>query len=623
MENFHKFYNVKRVLFNITDNLVFLKNDYLGITFNSIGSARVVLNFLISITIIVLFYLIGRKIKVLFVKEKYSGLDFFINIGLGYIVVGTGIAILGLSSLLRSEILFFYILFILVISIFPLSGLVSYFKGIFTTVINTYRYLCLHKVVFIGISLFILISFLRLIPPEIGEDSVGYHTDLPLLYLNSGTTIVKQSDVQHVIPIPQLGEMSYVITQFLDFRDASRYVHFMFYALIVLFLIYISKKNTKLFYLYPPILFITASVIIRHSSKANVDFQALFCWLLSAFILIKERKITASNVILSAILFGGSLSTKLLEIVFLPTSLAYIFLTQKNKVYAVKLAILFFTFSTLTSLVWYVRAYLITGSPVYPALSHINLLEGGSSNPSIFNYIGINYQALSYPNLVVYSPLFLIGLVYLIYNLPAVIKKLKNTPLLYFFIISTVPFIFIQYYLPRYLLNIYVISLLIVSVGIVYFCSKIKLGKYILFSIFCLLLCYYFINTIFILPYGFGWADKNKYLTRVLSQDSSSYYDFDHLFDKHISQKDLVATYKISGFYYANFRHIDIENIFDRNKKTFSLLKKSGVSKLLLYGGNINWFCKNIHLTDCNNSKYKLLVSYPHGNRYLYSLDEN
>ncbi|MEK7533764.1 MAG: hypothetical protein AAB600_00345 [Patescibacteria group bacterium] len=615
-------YSIDRLFLNIVDNYKFLRADYVSITFNIIGIMHVIVNFLLAISLILIFYLIGKKIRLLIIKENFGNLEHFINIALGYILVGTGIAILGALSLLHARILFTYIVILVIIALHPLSKLKDTLKDLFDVINKSNVYFNRDKWIYIGIFVFILISFLRLIPPEIGEDAVGYHTDLPLIYLKSHTMMLDSKEIQRVLPIPQLGEMVYVITQFLGVKDASRYVHFMFYVLVVMLLCYIgSNKKTNFLGMYAPVLFVSAPVIIRHASIANVDFQALFLWLLSVFLIVSEKKYTMRSVMLSGFFFGGGLSTKLWEVAFSPIFFLYFFFTKKHKLYYFKLGMVFLFFAFLVSCIWYIRAYIITGNPVFPAFSYVSD-DKAIDKITLFNYIGINRLLFSYSNLVVFSPLFFLGIIFLLCRISYVIKRLKRSGVFLFFILLSIEHLFIYYYLPRYLLNLYSVSMLIVSSGIHQFIVYSKMGKYIFCIVFLTLFFYYFLNTLFILPYGFGWADKNKYLTRIFAKDSSSYYDFDGLFDKHLSKKDLVAVYRLAGFYYANFEYIDIGYIFDKNHRSFDLLRKKGVTKLIVFGGDTEWFCKQLKLTGCDPSKYSLLASYLPGLRYLYSINE-
>lgn len=616
-------YSIDRLFLNIVNNYNFLRVDYIGVSFNIIGIMHVIVNFLLAITLIGIFYLIGKKVKVLIVKDNYGDLDHFINIALGYILIGTGIAILGVLSLLHARILFAYLLTLIIIALYPLSKLRETVKDIFDVINKSHVYFNKHKWIYIGIFAFVLIAFLRLIPPEIGEDAIGYHTDLPLLYLREHTMILESKEIQRVLPIPQLGEMLYVVTAFLGFRDTSRYVHFMFFILVVTLLCYIgANKKTNFLGMYGSILFVSAPIIIRHASIANVDFQALFLWLLSVYLITKEKKYTIHVVILSAVFFGGALSTKLWELAFFPIFFLYFLFTQTRKLQAFKLSMVFLSFAFLVSFIWYLRSYIITGNPVFPAFSYLTLGDEALSKTTLFNYIGINRLLFSYSNLVVFSPLFFLGIVFLFYRISYVIKLLKSSGIFLFFILLSVEHLIIQYYIPRYLLSLYSVFILIVSSGMHQFITYSKMGKYIVAIVFLPLFFYYFLNTLFILPYGFGWADKNKYLTRILSRDSSSYYDFDHLFDKHLSKQDIVAVYRLAGFYYANFRYIDVGYIFDEKNRSFNLLTNKGATKLIIFGGDADWFCKKLKLTGCDPSKYKPLAIYPPGLRYLYSLNE-
>lgn len=624
MENFFENYGLGRLFANIVSNYGYIKSDYIGVSFNLHGIVNISLYQLAAVSLVLMFYLIGRKLRLFFLKkfENQNTLALFIDIALGYIYINTTIAFFGIFSLFYARILFVYLILLVFLACYPLSNFKNSMRDFIKALRSIFLFTLRNKFVFWGIFLFILISFLRLIPPEIGEDSVGYHTDLPLLYLNSHSMIIEAKDIQHVIPVPQLGEMSYVITEALGLKDASRYIHFMFYLIIVILLCYISKKSKGLIGLYPPILFVTASVVIRHASKANVDFQALFCWIMAFYLLINEKKISNNTIILSAIFLGGALSTKLWEIVFIPVFLAYIFIMQKSKLHSIKKMFLFSFFALLVSGIWYLRSYIITGNPVFPAFTDPQTLSGNvNTGSSIFDFLKINYRIFYPSNLVVFSPVFFVGIFFSLFKISNTFGKIKRSTIFYFFVILAIEHLFINYFLPRYLLNLYIVSLIVVSFGIYEFCSKVKIGKYFISAIVAVLFVYYFTNTLLILPYGFGWSDKNKYLTRILSKDRSSYYDYDRKFDKHISNKDLVATYSISGFYYANFRHIDVVYILVKNN--LSSLRSAGATKLLILGGEIDWLCDKLKVIECNSNRYKLLASYLPGSMYLYQLNEN
>jgi hypothetical protein len=360
------------------------------------------------------------------------------------------------------------------------------------------------------------------------------------------------------------------------------------------------------------LLFVTAPIVIRYASFSHVDFFMVFCFLLS--LLLIKKKLSLSMIVLSGIIFGGVLATKMWTLVYFPAVIVYIFVINKSVKTSelIKILCVFTIASLAVPLIWYVRNMYITGNPIYPILGHPEYLETGSnttSSPSSF--IGFNWRMFLPENLLVYSPLFFmsVGLAFIQYK--KVISKLRTTPFVLFFIILFVLQLTISIYLGRHLLALYSIAVVFFSAGLYYSYDKTKIIKYIVIIGYFMLFFYYFMNTLFILPYGFGWSDRNNYLTRVLGRDNSNYYDFNHLFAKHIIKNDLVATYGIVSYYYADFAYIDVNFIFDKQHRSFDLLKRNHVTKLLLKGGDIKWFCQILALNKCDPSMVKLLATYP------------
>lgn len=592
---------------NITNNFILLKSDFTGISFNIIGVIGVVLNILFVLGLTLVFYSIGDKIRSYFFKVNEDKLNSFINIALGYIVISTGVSILGVFSVLYKNILFVYLIVITLISLYPLSkmrNLARMFLGL-PNVLAVYAKN--DSFAFWGTAIFVVIVFLRLIPPEIGEDAVGYHTSLPSLYLKTHSIIIDPKySFNLVFPVPQLGEMSYVIAQSVSLKDASRYIHFAFYVLVVLLLFHIKSSKGMSHHLgfYAPLLFVTAPVVIQVSSRANADFQWLLCWILSIFLVTKER-LTLRNITLSAFLFGGVLATKIWTITFTPIFFIYLLLVNKDRIRGIRLGSFFLLFSFFAPLLWYIRSDFLTGNPFYPGFSG----SGNSLTVSPVENIGFNRLMFSLPTLITFSPLFYFGILFL-FTKYHYIKKFLNTKFLLFFILLFIEHVFlVRYGFSRYLLILYSLAVLVVSTGFKNFLiSQLKFAFYFLYLA---MFSYYFVNTILVLPYGFGWADKNKYLTRILSKDNSSYYDFDGLFGKWISKKDLVATYGIYGYYYADFSYMDVSAVFNGQNINFDLFRRKNISKLFIKGGDINWFCKTLKIDNCDKYNIELLATYP------------
>jgi len=605
---------------NTINNFKFLQEDFTGISFSLPGVLLVFLYLFFSAGIILMIYLLGSKIRLVLFKENNGQFAPFINIGLGYIFFATGIASLGIFSFLYFYTILAYLFLVIIIGMYPIFSAGYYLKQFMEFLKRIYLEYKSGKWIFIAISLFVFIAFLRLMPPETGEDAISHHTSLPYLYLKAHSIMIDPKlSSSIVLPVPQLGDMLYVLTQAFGIKDASRYVHFAFYIIFLMLLFHVAKNKKIDIGGLSVLLFITAPVVIQVSSKANTDFQWLVCWLLSV-ILITRRKQSNSSVILSGILFAGVLATKLWTIAFLPVFILYIVLVAKNKFYKVKMSVIFLLFSLLIPSLWYFRAYVLTGSPFYPVFSES--LPNPLDPVGLSNYIGFNKMIFNYENILKFSPLFFFGIGFFFYNKLSNIRVMIKSGLFLFFALLSIAYIFMPtYFYPRYLLGLYSIFVLFVSSGLKIIIEKINFFRIIAVSVYFVLFSYYFTSALATLPYGFGWADNNKYLTRILSGDNSSYYDFDRKFGKWIFGKDIVATYGIYGYYYANFSYIDINNTFYKDNRFFDLLIKKNATKLLIKGGDINWFCAKLKLIGCDSSKYKLLASYAPSLQYLYAIN--
>lgn len=589
---------------NISKNFLFLQSDFIGLNFSIRGFLHGIVSFFLALTLVLIYYLIGRKLGRLLKINDYKTFNYFIEIALGYIFVNSGLAILGMFSLLYSTVLWIYNILIFLIAIYPYhvtsQGIKFKFKS--------------NKWIFFAVFTFIFIAFIRLIPPETGEDAVGYHTSDPHLFLENHTTMLSPKAPPYVLPAPHLGEMSYTVFESIGYKDASRYLHFIFYVIVVSFIFIIQP--------YGALLFVTAPVVIQISSKANVDFQWMLCWLISIFIFTRAKNIEIKDYILSGILFGGVLATKLWTIAFYPLFILFILIQKKSSMIDKFKHILVFTSCLLAvDVIWLLRSYLITGNPVYPAFSPIERLEiFAESQLVLSNYVGFNNLMFNYENLIVFSPLFFMVIIGMFLNIKRTISTLTKSKFFLFFIFLGTEYLIIKYHFGRYLLGLYSLAVIVMPFGNTYLLKRYVFYKVTFIIIFLILSSYYLLNALLILPYGFGWADSNKYLTRILSKDNSSYYDFDRKFDKWISQKDKVATYETFGFYYADFDYVDINYIFDKKNKSFDQLRRYGITKLFIKGGAVRWFCDRLAISDCYATNYRLLAQYPSDSRYLYEI---
>lgn len=594
---------------NILSNLNYLKQDFIGFNLNLSFITNFILGFVISISFLLVSLLIGYKIRCLFFKKITKDISYLVDIALGTILIGTGIAILGFFSLLKTPILFSYLAILLFIALFRFN--LDYIKDTAGSLLGNLNSVKKNKFVCIWLTLFILLALVNLINPEIREDQ--YHVDLPKMYLSKATIMIPPKEQFHVSASPLLSEMSYTIGIFLWSEESARYIHFIFYLLVLFTLFKFSQLKEYKFLIYAPLLFASAPVVIHETSSMYVDFQWIFYSLLSILLLVRDKKITHSTVFLSGILLGGMVSSKLWTIVFIPASLLFlIYLLRKNEMFfKFKKGVLFILGILIISSVWFIRSFILTGNIFYPAFTNQTSLENINSNFDTSHYLGFNVFLLNPINLVnVFSPIFFVGVLFLIFKVKNNFNLLKNLDLSKYAVLITILYLVIQYSWGRYLMGLYVFLIVSASLGIYNALNNIKYAKLVLNLILFLFFGYYIINSLFVLPYALGFSDKNKYLTRILSRDNSSYYNFDNKFDRYISNKDYVATYGVFGYYYANFNYIDVNSIYSKRGEPFNRLKENMITKLFIKGGDITYFCNIIYLTDCNSSKYELISEF-------------
>lgn len=602
---------------SLADSYQLLTVDFTGITLHPFGATKFFLNCFIVGGIIGIYYLFGDKMRRLFFKEsaEYSP---YINIVLSYILVGTLIGILGFFSLLNPMILDSFYLLVILIAIFPIN---LNKKRITDAFIKYSKLAKLKKWSFVKsiVLFFILLSFIRLSIPEIEEDT--YHTDMPVFYLSQHTTMLETRDPLHVIPFPQLAEMNYIFPVMIGEKDSARFLHFSFYLLIILLLFTYSSKKEHSFARYAPLLFISAPVVLRYARAQYIDFYMVFCFLLS--IILLQRKGTLKNCLLAGGIFGAALATKNWVLVYIPAILMYIIYLNRSAGIPdlLKKILIFFTSSFAVVGMWYLRSYLISGYPLFPIFSQVidfdsgKIISGYSSSS-----FGFNTPMFALENLIVLSPLFFLAFIYCIFVFKNLYIKIKQTPLLVFILFMTVVQLLVRIGYGRYLLVWYTCFTIIVSAGIALLIAKWKTAEYTFITGSMALSLYYIISSIFLLPYGFGWADQNKFLTRIEERNNNSYYDFNHLFDKEITKNDFVGIYGVYYYYYADFHYVDARYALSKTDRSFDQLRTYGITKLFIKDGDLRTFCAKLQLKHCQPQTAQLLASYRPNSSKVYNL---
>ena len=122
---------------NILNNLSYLKQDYIGINPNFDFLVNFVFGFIFLIFFTTISLLIGEKIRNLFFKnENLKEVNYLIDFALGTIAIGTGIALLGVFSILKSPVLLSYFGLLLIISLYKFKF--DYLKSIKKSLLSNF-----------------------------------------------------------------------------------------------------------------------------------------------------------------------------------------------------------------------------------------------------------------------------------------------------------------------------------------------------------------------------------------------------------------------------------------------------------------------------------------------------
>ena len=560
-------------------------------------------------------YLLGKTIEKRFFSNSYSpNLRLFVRITLGYIFLSTTIFLLGLFSLLTPLTVVITLCLGVIISIFEFIR-----KPIRPTLHKDFFKLDTLKTISI---LIILASFLRLLPPEPAGDPLDYHLLFPKVYLYQQTMMIPPLGNEADTTVPHLSDILYIPSQVFTNGEASRIIHFGFFILMF-FLLYSTNlvyKKEKNIGPIAAILFALNPLVFKISPYAFSDFPALLCLTLSGYVLF-ERKKLSQNILLSGILMGGALASKIWVLFYFPFYTLFLFLLlNKNKLFPrIKVVLIFISSALSIAILWYIRSYILIGNPFYISAGHGLTTEAYSLIDATLMQLNPDFLLHSKFLLNEESALVYLGMILIIFNFKKIYnlsdKRYLSLTLILFlssFVVHSV-FALGRYTLP-YIIPLYTVSAF--AIAILY---KNILGKLITLLVFCLITMYYLFNSLIILPYGLGWANADSYLKRSLMTSSAGYYDFNHTFGRSIKPDELIAIYGVQELYYATFRYKNIYNFY--NQKTQRLdIPTSEINKLLIRGGDFKWFCVKAKIINCREYKVTLITSFPSAQQYLYKI---
>lgn len=300
-----------------------------------------------------------------FLKEE----TFVFSSGLGLGLLGYLVLILGLIKILDVRIVIIALIFIAAISFKEILAFLT--RLLKQEPFLKYKNLTLFEKSLLSILLLtLLISLAGAIAPHIGDDALVYHLYHPKIF-------AEKSSVEY-IPYtreslwPYLSEMLFTAGLLLRGPVLAKLFHYFYGILSVLAIYsfglrYMGKRSaiiaSTLFFLSPGI-FMQAGYAYTDLISAFYIFSSLYLFIVWA------QKDLKACLLLSGIFSGLALSTKLVAVMgVIPIILILIYELLKRKTDLRDLLGQFLIFLTpliLTSFIWYLRSYLVTGNPVFP-----------------------------------------------------------------------------------------------------------------------------------------------------------------------------------------------------------------------------------------------------------------
>ncbi len=319
---------------------------------------------------------LGKKILSKFKIDLHSYLEeFCFSIGIGLALLALLSFLLGIFGLLYRWLFRLLLLSLAVLcakEMFALCRTSAENWRIFIGV----RKSGLETFLLITIAIFLLFSLLGTLSPPVGWDELVYHLTVPKLFINNHSIYYMPDNFHYSFPLNI--EMLYMFCMLVHNDITAKLIVFLFSCLVTICIYCLGRKFfSKRIGLYAATIFATMSYTALCSRYANIELGLAFYVLLSfyAFINWVHSKGNKMFFIASA-LVGFCLGIKYTGVAagfLLATGIFYkLFLWEKKGLRALFGAL--FTMVLIAGVVgcpWYLKNYLDTGNPVYPAMSNI------------------------------------------------------------------------------------------------------------------------------------------------------------------------------------------------------------------------------------------------------------
>ncbi|MFZ5803183.1 MAG: glycosyltransferase family 39 protein, partial [Candidatus Omnitrophota bacterium] len=297
---------------------------------------------------------------------------------LGYVAVG-----LGYAGLLNAQAFCLFFIAVLLVGWRQFLGAIRWLGG-------TSKYLfgktadCelqLLQGVFLALvaGTFVLCLF-----PEISNDALAHHLNLPKRYLQEGKIAPLPFDIKSYQSL--LMNSLYTVGLLLQGAAVAKGFHWGSGILLVLGLIlWIEQRtaNRKLAYFMGLMLFLTPT-LMNQLTTTYVDIGAALFLFLGVFFWITARESQGSfaKIIMAGILMGFSILSKLSTLLAIPgvaIIACFDMFRRPSKYRTIALYLAFLTGMAITSGFFFIRNQLSTGDPLFPVFSQLAIEDFGKT----------------------------------------------------------------------------------------------------------------------------------------------------------------------------------------------------------------------------------------------------
>ncbi|MGE5041743.1 MAG: ArnT family glycosyltransferase [Candidatus Levyibacteriota bacterium] len=411
-----------------------------------------------------------------------------------------------------------------------------------------------------------VVNFIGVLGPELGFDALWYHLTLPKIFLEHHKVFFIPGDLLYYSLFPKLTEMLYLVPLSLGSEAGAKFIHFSF-GILTLVLLYKTSRIflNKTFSLLVLTVFYSNPVVGWESITGYVDLARTFFELFAFYYFVTFLKTgNKKNIITSGMLLGLGISVKTLSLGSLPLyALLLIFSKSKSKVSSMMLLILS---AALTSILWFVYAYISSGNPFYPLFSS-RYSDLGQGYASVIQ-AGKDLFILSFYSPDPISPLYIlfIPLIGITFNK---MKGVEKTLLFYSFLAIMLWTITPRTGTSRFLLPYLPVMSIAVTLPLKYLKDKFYIKTAYVLITLCMLISIFYrgaANTKFI-PYIVGSESKEEFLMNYLNFSYGDFYDEEQAIKEIVGQKK-VLTVGLHNLYYIDFPFVDSSYV--RNGEEFN-----------------------------------------------------